>query len=265
MKRFYLAVVLACLILPGLIFAQGVTSAAFSGTVVDAEGKGLPGAHGHGQALADRNRLRDHDPARRAIRHPRGHGRRSLHRHRDPDRLRPPDAGGHHPEAGREPQPHIQADAGPDRSGRHRHRPQPGDQPVAHGRRAEREHGRHREHALDRPHVRRLRPSLPAGRLRRRRRLQCGRPEQQVQQHPDRRRREQRPVRPERQRHARPGRPDLARRRAGVPARPRPLRRPLRRLHRGRPERDHPLRHQLLLRLGLLLRPQPELHRQGPR
>jgi len=44
MKRFYLAVVLACLILPGLIFAQGVTSAAFSGRVTDSEGKALPGA-----------------------------------------------------------------------------------------------------------------------------------------------------------------------------------------------------------------------------
>jgi hypothetical protein len=32
------------LILPGLILAQGVTSAAFNGLVVDAEGKGLPGA-----------------------------------------------------------------------------------------------------------------------------------------------------------------------------------------------------------------------------
>ena len=43
MKRMSLAIILACLILPGLILAQGVTSAAFSGTVVDAEGKGLPG------------------------------------------------------------------------------------------------------------------------------------------------------------------------------------------------------------------------------
>lgn len=44
MKRFYFAVVLACLILPGLIFAQGVTSAAFSGRVMDSEAKELPGA-----------------------------------------------------------------------------------------------------------------------------------------------------------------------------------------------------------------------------
>ncbi len=43
MKRMSLAIILTCLILPGLILAQGVTSAAFSGTVVDAEGKGLPG------------------------------------------------------------------------------------------------------------------------------------------------------------------------------------------------------------------------------
>ncbi len=43
MKRMFFAVILGCLILSGLIFAQGVTSAAFSGKVVDTEGKGLPG------------------------------------------------------------------------------------------------------------------------------------------------------------------------------------------------------------------------------
>jgi hypothetical protein len=43
MKRMSFAVILSCLILPGLILAQGVTSAAISGTVVDSEGKGLPG------------------------------------------------------------------------------------------------------------------------------------------------------------------------------------------------------------------------------
>ncbi|MCK7483495.1 MAG: hypothetical protein M0C28_45525 [Candidatus Moduliflexus flocculans] len=75
--------------------------------------------------------------------------------------------------------------------------------------------------------------------------------QQPVQQHLDRRRREQRPVRPERQRRARPVGPDLARRRPGVRARPGPLRRPLRRLHRGRPERHHPLRDQQ----GLAARP----------
>ena len=89
--------------------------------------------------------------------------------------------------------------------------------------------------------------------------------QQPLQQHPDRRRREQRPVRPGRQRHPRPVRPDLARRRAGVPAGHRPLRRPPGRLHRRRPERHHPQRHQHLHRFGLLLRPQPEFRRQGPR
>jgi hypothetical protein len=37
------AIILSCLILPGLIFAQSVTTAAFSGTVVDSDGKGLAG------------------------------------------------------------------------------------------------------------------------------------------------------------------------------------------------------------------------------
>ena len=67
------------------------------------------------------------------------------------------------------------------------------------------------------------------------------------------------------QRHPRPGRADLPRRRAGVPAGHRPLRRPPGRLHRRQPERHHPQRHQHLLRFGLLLRPQPGLRRQGPR
>jgi len=44
MKRSFLAIILTCLILPGLILAQSVTTASFSGTVVDTEGKGLPGA-----------------------------------------------------------------------------------------------------------------------------------------------------------------------------------------------------------------------------
>jgi hypothetical protein len=44
MRKAFLAVVLIWLVLPGLILAQGVTSAAFSGAVVDTDGKGLPGA-----------------------------------------------------------------------------------------------------------------------------------------------------------------------------------------------------------------------------
>ena len=43
MKKMYLAIILVCLILPGLILAQSVTTAAFSGTVVDSDGKGLAG------------------------------------------------------------------------------------------------------------------------------------------------------------------------------------------------------------------------------
>jgi hypothetical protein len=39
-----LVILLSCLILPGLILAQSVTTASFSGVVNDAEGKGLPGA-----------------------------------------------------------------------------------------------------------------------------------------------------------------------------------------------------------------------------
>jgi hypothetical protein len=44
MKRMFCATILICLILPGLILAQSVTTASFSGAVVDPEGKGLPGA-----------------------------------------------------------------------------------------------------------------------------------------------------------------------------------------------------------------------------
>ena len=44
MKKKFFAGVLSCLILPGLIVAQGVTSAAFSGTVTDTGGAALPGA-----------------------------------------------------------------------------------------------------------------------------------------------------------------------------------------------------------------------------
>jgi hypothetical protein len=44
MRKVFLVVLLGCLILPGLMRAQGVTSAAFSGTVLDNEGKPLPGA-----------------------------------------------------------------------------------------------------------------------------------------------------------------------------------------------------------------------------
>lgn len=43
MRRMSFAIILSCLILPGLIFAQSVTTAAFSGTVVDSDGKGLAG------------------------------------------------------------------------------------------------------------------------------------------------------------------------------------------------------------------------------
>ena len=44
MKKLYVAIILSFMILPGLILAQSVTTASFSGAVVDAEGKGLPGA-----------------------------------------------------------------------------------------------------------------------------------------------------------------------------------------------------------------------------
>ena len=43
MKKMYFAIILVCLILPGLILAQSVTTAAFSGTIVDADEKGLGG------------------------------------------------------------------------------------------------------------------------------------------------------------------------------------------------------------------------------
>jgi len=44
MKKAFFAIILCGLILPGSIFAQSVTTASFSGAVVDNEGKGLPGA-----------------------------------------------------------------------------------------------------------------------------------------------------------------------------------------------------------------------------
>ena len=44
MKRTFLAVILGCLILPGLIFAQSVTTAAFNGLVTDSDGNPLGGA-----------------------------------------------------------------------------------------------------------------------------------------------------------------------------------------------------------------------------
>jgi hypothetical protein len=44
MKKTSFAIILCFLILPGLSFAQSVTTASFSGTVVDNEGKGLPSA-----------------------------------------------------------------------------------------------------------------------------------------------------------------------------------------------------------------------------
>lgn len=43
MKKLYVAIILSFMILPGLILAQSVTTASFSGTVVDSDGKGLPG------------------------------------------------------------------------------------------------------------------------------------------------------------------------------------------------------------------------------
>jgi len=43
-KKVSAAIVLSFFLLPGLILAQSVTTASFSGTVVDTEGKGLPGA-----------------------------------------------------------------------------------------------------------------------------------------------------------------------------------------------------------------------------
>jgi hypothetical protein len=43
-KRTFLAILLCFLILPGLSLAQSVTYASFSGSVVDTDGKGLPGA-----------------------------------------------------------------------------------------------------------------------------------------------------------------------------------------------------------------------------
>jgi len=45
MKRMFLAIILCFLILPGLIMAQSVTTASFSGMVVDSDGNGLPGVN----------------------------------------------------------------------------------------------------------------------------------------------------------------------------------------------------------------------------
>lgn len=44
MKKLFVLIIASCLFLPALTMAQGVTSAAFTGTVVDNEGKPLPGA-----------------------------------------------------------------------------------------------------------------------------------------------------------------------------------------------------------------------------
>jgi len=43
MKKTFMAIILSCLLLPGLILAQSVTTAAFNGAVVDTDNKGLPG------------------------------------------------------------------------------------------------------------------------------------------------------------------------------------------------------------------------------
>ena len=176
-----------------------------------------------------------------------------------------PGPDGHHPETGRGPQPQVQAGAGDHRRGSHGHRPQPDHQPVAHRRRPERQHGRHREHALDRPLVRRLRPPGPAGRLPRRRRLLGRRPEQQYNNIQI-----DGAVNNDLFGLSSSGTPGLAApisldavqefqlviapydvRQGGFTG--------------GRPERHHPQRHQHLRRFGLLLRPQPGLRRQGPR
>jgi hypothetical protein len=44
MKKLSVLILVCCLILPALALAQGMTSSAFTGTIVDIEGKGLPGA-----------------------------------------------------------------------------------------------------------------------------------------------------------------------------------------------------------------------------
>ncbi len=44
MKRMLFAVMLCCLILPGLIMAQGVTSSAFNGLITDSDGNPIVGA-----------------------------------------------------------------------------------------------------------------------------------------------------------------------------------------------------------------------------
>ncbi len=86
-------------------------------------------------------------------------------------------------------------------------------------------------------------------------------PQQPLQQHPDRRRGQQRPVRPRRHRHARrPGGDpaDQPRRGPGAAAARLALRRAPGRLLRRRRQRHHQERHQRLPRLGLLLHPQRE-------
>ena len=96
---------------------------------------------------------------------------------------------------------------------------------------------------------------------------QRGGPEQPLQQHADRRRGQQRRVRPRRHRHA--GRPDghaadQPRRHPGNPAARLALRRAPGRVLGRRHQRHHQERHQRLPRRRLLRGPQPDAHRRHP-
>ena len=91
------------------------------------------------------------------------------------------------------------------------------------------------------------------------------RPQQPLQHDPDRRRGQQRPLRPLQHRHAgrhdrRPA--DLARRHPGAAARPVALRHPPGRVHRRRHQRRHPRRRERFPRLRLRLTARPQLRRR---
>ncbi len=196
MKRMLFTVMLCCLILPGLLMAQGVTSAAFNGLVTDNDGNPIVGA------------------TITALHMPTGTVYTAVSRMDGLFNIPAVKVGGPYTvTVSMEPfktqeLTGITLKLGEDRNLKFKLALETiaeeitviaSNPIISESRTGAAQNvttGHHREHALDRPFVRRLRPPGPPGRRPRRRRLLGRRQEQPIQQHPDRRRREQRPVRP---------------------------------------------------------------------